>query len=45
MTHKDMFEDSFPQDKQIGGLTTKTFTFSLTSLFQRIIFPSFKATL
>ena len=25
MTHKDMFEDSFPQDKQIGGSHYKKF--------------------
>ena len=25
MTHKDMFEDSFPQDKQIGGSHYKDF--------------------
>ena len=25
MTHKDMFEDTFPQDKQIGGSHYKKF--------------------
>ena len=26
MTHKDIFDDSFPQDKQVGGSHYKNFT-------------------
>jgi hypothetical protein len=38
MTSKDMFDSAFPQDKQIGGITTKIFTFNPMSLFQRMSF-------
>jgi hypothetical protein len=53
MTHKDIFKDSFPQDKQIGGshykdfnkledLTTRTFIFNRMNLFLKTIFPFFR---
>ena len=28
MTHKDMFEDTFPQDKQIGGSHYKRISYT-----------------
>ena len=45
MTNKDIFEDAFPQDKQIGGSHYKDLTFNPTNLYQRMIFRSFRATL
>jgi hypothetical protein len=46
MTNKKMFDDIFPQDKQIGGNHYKNrFTFNPMSLFQRMSFPFFKETL
>ena len=45
MTSKDIFESVFPQDKQIGGSHYKNFQYSLTNLFQRMIFHSFKVML
>ena len=38
MTNKDIFEDAFPQDKQIGGShITRIFSqYNLTNLFQKM---------
>ena len=44
MTNKDIFVDSFPQDKQIGDPITRNLKFNLMNLFQRMIYPSSKAT-
>jgi hypothetical protein len=44
MTSKGVLDEAFPQDKQIGGVITKTFTFNPMNLYQRMIFHSFKAT-
>jgi hypothetical protein len=38
MTNKKMFDDIFPQDKQIGGIIINRFTFNLMSLFLRMNF-------
>ena len=45
MTSKDIFEEAFPQDKQIGDLIIRNFQYSRMNLFQRMIFRSFKETL
>ena len=37
MTNKDMLEDAFPQDKQIGGSHYKFFRFNPTNLFLKMV--------
>ena len=45
MTNKDIFDDAFPQDKQIGGSHYKNLKYNLTNLFQKMIYLFFKVTL
>jgi hypothetical protein len=45
MSDKDMFDEAFPQDKQIGGNHYKNFTYNLMNLFQKITYRSFKVML
>ena len=45
MTNKDMFDDIFPQDKQIGGSHYKFFTIQPLNLYQKMNLRFFRGML
>ena len=45
MTNKDIFEDAFPQDKQIGGSHYKDFDIQPYEFISKNDLRSFRATL
>jgi hypothetical protein len=45
MTNKDLLENAFPQDKQIGGVTINFIKFNLMNLYLKMIYLFFKVML
>jgi hypothetical protein len=45
MTNKNIFDEAFPQDKQIGGSHYKSFHIQPYEFISKIIYLFFKATL
>ena len=42
MTNKDIFKDTFPQDRQIGGSIIDRFIYNHMNLYRRTTFPFFQ---